>query len=365
VTLLAAREKLGKTTLAAAAAAAVSTGSAWLNEPVTLGDVLWIGLEEHVSDMARRLSEFGADPHRIFIVDRLPADISVLRAAIEETYPVLIIIDSLAEYARDLVRDPSSAAEWTRVMSPLARIARDYEAALLLVHHARKSDGKYRDSSAIGAAVDMILEMEPGREDTARKFSASGRWVVPNFLLHLEGTTYTEVGAVRDRVLQFVTSHPASKKREVRIGVGGRGTDVDKALDALVAEGAVENRGSGAVHAYYVNPHAAAGLTPSEQDPPVHECRTAPNPGGVSGVPLGDRGRDTHLLPQDATPDVSHPPPPGFNNGTHPGSDRRVGGGHAHRTAPSPAPGEPHKQSSPTSKRRSLSTAGPTEGLHA
>jgi hypothetical protein len=41
VTLLAAREKLGKTTLAAAAAAAVSTGSPWLNERVTPGDVLW------------------------------------------------------------------------------------------------------------------------------------------------------------------------------------------------------------------------------------------------------------------------------------------------------------------------------------
>ncbi len=343
VTLLAAREKLGKTTLAAAAAAAVSTGSPWLNERVTPGDVLWVGLEEHVSDMARRLFDFGADPDRVFIVERPPADLSALRAIVEETRPVLIVVDSLAEYARDLVTDPSSAAEWTRVMSPLVRIARDYEAALLLVHHARKSDGKYRDSSAIGAAVDMILEMEPGREETARKFTASGRWAVPNLLLCFDGTQYTEVGPLRDRVLQFVTSHPGSNRREVRSGVGARLTDVDAALDALVAEGAVENRGNGTAHAYFVSPHDAAGRTPSDQESATQQPLTAPedDPEGVSRVPLGDRGQDTHHPPRDATPDVSQPLPPGFDNRTH--HQSRSGGGNPTRSAPAHPPGEPQR----------------------
>ena len=44
-------------------------------------------------------------------------------------------------------------------MRPLVRIARDTNCALVLLHHAGKSEGKYRDSTEIGAAVDVIVEM--------------------------------------------------------------------------------------------------------------------------------------------------------------------------------------------------------------
>ena len=45
------------------------------------------------------------------------------------------------------------------IVQSLTHYAHESGVALILVHHGRKADGKYRDSSAIGAAVDVILEM--------------------------------------------------------------------------------------------------------------------------------------------------------------------------------------------------------------
>ncbi len=45
------------------------------------------------------------------------------------------------------------------IVQALTHYADESGAAQILVHHGRKSDGKYRDSSAIGAAVDVIIEM--------------------------------------------------------------------------------------------------------------------------------------------------------------------------------------------------------------
>ncbi len=53
VTMLAAREKDGKSTLATAAAAAASGGARWLGDPTLRGSVLWVGLEEHGQERRR------------------------------------------------------------------------------------------------------------------------------------------------------------------------------------------------------------------------------------------------------------------------------------------------------------------------
>lgn len=55
LTMLSAREKEGKSTLASAGAAAVSGGARFLGEFCKRGSVLWVGLEEHLGDTARTL----------------------------------------------------------------------------------------------------------------------------------------------------------------------------------------------------------------------------------------------------------------------------------------------------------------------
>lgn len=169
-TLLAAREKSGKSTLTGYMAMCVSRGLDFLGEPVERGKVLIVGLEEYIGDTARRLTQFGADEDRVELVTFFlnePADRpEELRGHIEAVQPSLVVLDSLIAYSEGMLTDANNATQTQMIVSGLTSIAHDTGAALVVIHHARKSDGKYRDSSAIGGAVDMIAEVFPPDEDT-------------------------------------------------------------------------------------------------------------------------------------------------------------------------------------------------------
>ena len=109
VTLLAGREKLGKSTLASAGAAATNSAVRFLGEHGTAGPVLWVGLEEHPGDTAARFVTFGADPQRVYVLDRLEKPFADLAAAVEQTAAVLVVVDTLAAFTETLVDDPHSS----------------------------------------------------------------------------------------------------------------------------------------------------------------------------------------------------------------------------------------------------------------
>jgi hypothetical protein len=268
VSMLASREKLGKTTLVAAGAATVSTGGAFLGEQSAEGCVLWVGPEEALGDQANRLNDFGCDPERVYILDRVTDPVADVWAAIEQTRPVLIVIDTLASLVSTLDLDPGSSAAWTPIMAGFCRMARDSGAAVLLIHHARKSDGAYRDSSAIGAGVDLILEMgaEAGG-GTVRKVRGRGRWRVDDFAVQLEGEHWALVAgelSLETLVYLYVERNPGASLRAVRAGVQGKARLVDDALRRLEARGAIENTGVSQGHEYRVPGHGLGhgGVSP-------------------------------------------------------------------------------------------------------
>ena len=171
VTLVAAREGLGKSTLFAAAAAAVTTGTMFLtNQPTPAGAVLWVLVEEHMDDLAIRAAQY--DPERkgfvqLFILDRPEDSLAALVAAIERRRPCLVIIDTLHAFAGPLVEHTSSADDWQTVMTAIDAIARGpIGPAVLMAAQATKAEGDYRDSSAIGHGVDAVF--------TLRKFKGEG-----------------------------------------------------------------------------------------------------------------------------------------------------------------------------------------------
>ncbi len=244
VSMLAAREKLGKSTLLTAGAAAVTWGGAFLGEATTPGVVLWVTADlEAESDILARVQRFGADPTRWHILrpDRTP-DLASLTAAIARVAPVLVIIDTLAAWAT--VSDPFSSAEWLPVLLPLRRLAHDHALAIALAHHATKAEnGGYRDSTAIGANVDLILEMHPDGEGGRRKVRTRGRWPATDFTVDLVGNTYhllTEgTLSFEAQVLAFIQQHPRCTTTDVRASLQARTEDVQAALVRLGANHAV------------------------------------------------------------------------------------------------------------------------------
>jgi hypothetical protein len=278
-TLLAAREKAGKSTLATAAAAAVSQGALWLGDATTPGIVLWIALEEHVSDLAARFHDWQADAARIHVIDSLwglddPMD--ALHAEARAVMPTLLVVDTLSALvdATGTRPDPGSSTAWTPIMSALTRIARDTDAAVEILHHARRSDGAYRDSSAIGAGVDAIVEMADGPDADVRVLRVRARWRVGDYSIRLAGEPGTQryglatgEPSLDARVLQYVEAHPGCSARAVRAGVAGRTADITAAIHRLLGAHAIENRGDETAMSLYT-PGTASGTTPVPPVPP-------------------------------------------------------------------------------------------------
>lgn len=283
-TLLAAREKMGKSTTMGAAAARVSTGGDFLDGTCLQGPVLWLGLEEHNDDIAARFQRFEAEPGMVFIATGA-CGMREIEKATRERRPALIVVDTLPAFVEDLVDDAQKSASWTPVMLRFSRLAHSSGAAVVLLHHSRKSDGRYRDSTAIGAGVDVILEVQAdGADESVRHLKPRARFPVPKTSFRFTGAGFELTGdaqSLEARILDFVASHPESTKRDVRKGVKGKTAAVCKAIDQLIERGALENRGSGSANKLVVG---------EQREPPENRLETASAEKRFPVPPLGEEG---------------------------------------------------------------------------
>lgn len=293
VVLYAAREKLGKSTTARAGCAAVTRGRTFLGDPATSGRVLYLALEEHLSDVARSFQTFGADPDRTFILDRAGQPFADLEAAVREVEPALVVVDTLAAFVETLGLEPGSSADWTPVMARLTRFARDADVALELLHHGTKRDGRYRDSTAIGAGVDAILEMSEGAESSLRTVRARARWRLDDYAFRMvngEDRPRFELSSgelsLDARVLMYLERNAGASTREVRENVEGKALDISTTLTRLDREGAVNNHGPAQRHEW----HPADAEPPGSAETPGTGLGTgtgsADNPHGTATEPV-------------------------------------------------------------------------------
>src|SRR5207302_10421514 len=124
-------------------------------EPTSKGTCLWAMLEEHVNDWAIRAHRFGTDEEAIHVLEHPGDPVAAIRAEAERLRPTVLVVDVLTRYAGARVTESGSAAQWTSVMVGLQEIARQLNVAVLVLHHARKSDGVARDSTEITARADV------------------------------------------------------------------------------------------------------------------------------------------------------------------------------------------------------------------
>ena len=257
VTMLAAREKMGKSTLMAYAAAQMSRGGHIWDQETVPCRVLWVGLEESPADAVTRFIAMGADPEMLTIVTRLAGEggLTQLRAEIEAANPDLVIVDSLAAYARG-IEDENNAVACTALLSPLVEFVHDSGIALVLLHHANKSGSGYRGSVAIGAAMDMILEMHPvERDQSLRRIEAKGRFRIDSYEVRYDVNTHawTHTGEARTpqqraddlqaAALEWIKANPNQGKEKIRAAMGRNATQTDMAIEALVSQNKVRHQG--------------------------------------------------------------------------------------------------------------------------
>lgn len=251
-TLVVGPDKSGKSTLFRHVVAAKTRGSAMLGEPVTRGSAVWCGLEESLGGAVRGFRELDADPDRLRILALQPPSVLASVDSLLAAHPAdILVVDSLAEYARvTLGRAPEDgdSSGWGAVIRPLVEVGRRHDVAISLIHHARRSDGQYRGSGEIAAAVDCLWEMaapNQGEDPTLRRFRGRARWPVEDWSLRMEDGRYV-LGAggplsLDARVLADLGENPGTSRSASHERLGGRRKTFWATVERLVSTGAVRD----------------------------------------------------------------------------------------------------------------------------
>ncbi len=161
VNLLAGKPKAGKSTSARALAFAIARGSSWLGFACLPRPVWYLALEEKRSEVRRHFRQMGATGHEpvrfIFTADDDLLD--RLHALAAQEHPGLIVVDTLQRLIK--ADDLNNYAEVTSKLTPILALARETGAAVLLVHHAGKSERSGLDSvlgsTALTGSVDNVF----------------------------------------------------------------------------------------------------------------------------------------------------------------------------------------------------------------
>jgi hypothetical protein len=253
--LLVAKPKAGKSTLARNLALAVAQGKDFFGKPTQHGPVIYFALEEKRSEVKKHFRDMGATGEEGIYIFAASAPIDALqqiRAVAEEKKPALIIIDPLFRLTR--VKDGNDYAQVTAALEPLLVLARETGAHVLCVHHMGKGEREGGDSilgsTAIFAAVDTALMMK--RSERYRTISSQQRYGedLPETTLHFDSQTRTvtlgeskeqeEEKRLGDAIVELLRAKQApAEEREIHAEVEGRKTVKVSALRRLLKEGKV------------------------------------------------------------------------------------------------------------------------------
>lgn len=181
VTLLAGKPKLGKSWMAFGLSVAVAHGGVALGtRHVEQGEVLYLALEDNKRRLQQRLNKLlngGGAPAGLHLSIEWPrADeggVDYLREFLD-THPGcrLVIIDTLARFKTRTTGRRSQYDEDRDAVDPLAPVAAEYGAAIVLVHHLREAESDdpldmIHGSAGLTGGVDgaLVLKRDRGRAD--------------------------------------------------------------------------------------------------------------------------------------------------------------------------------------------------------
>jgi hypothetical protein len=220
LTLLAGREKEGKSLLAMALAARAACGGGQIaGIDACAARALIVDAENGGGELHRRVRSLGLGVQhapRIEVYEAvahdLRSDLGELDALLDSIRPDLLVLDSWRSLWGG---DENDSGEVARVLDPLRNMIRRYHVGAILIHHMRKGGG-YRGSSAIGASVENVIELSRHDEDPDRR---RRRLRNPACRFEQEADDrWLRIEADRDRGLLLVDEadsfHPSAGARE-------------------------------------------------------------------------------------------------------------------------------------------------------
>lgn len=263
LSILVAKPKVGKSTLARNLALAVARGDiSFLGRQISAkGPVVYLALEEKRAEVRRHFERMGASGDLpIFIhTGSAPEEaIPCLERTIVDNKAVLAIVDPLQLFIR--VRDLNDYASVSLALEPIIGIARSSRCHIILVHHANKGIGREGGDSILGStalfgSVDCGLFMKRG--ETYRTLESQQRYGedLPKTVLAFDsgtglvscGGTVEEVDIQKGEkaVLEVVTQTGMTEDEIKEHNPDIKGGVISKALRQLLKDSKVRREGGG------------------------------------------------------------------------------------------------------------------------
>jgi hypothetical protein len=262
ISVLSAKPKVGKSTLARCLALAVARGEPFLGCETTQGPVIYLALEEKRSEVRRHFVELGAsgdEPIHIHCAAAPKDAMPELCKVVAELKPALVVIDPLFKFVR--VADEKAYAETCQAIEPLLTLARETGAHVMLVHHNGKAEradatDAILGSTAIFGGVDAALILK--RTDRYRTLQSCQRYGVdwPETVLEFDPITRAlslgkekseaEAGRIAEAILEYLRpSQEAHTREEIEAHVEGKTGPTRTAIRQLVEANRIVREGIG------------------------------------------------------------------------------------------------------------------------
>lgn len=277
VGILGGEPKCCKSFLALDVAVSVASGTACLRQfPVRRsGKVLLFPAEDSLAIVRQRLEgiaraaevAFSSLPVEVITAPSLrldtPADRQRLSETVQSLQPILLILDPLIRLHRV---DENDATQIAALLSYLRELQRQYQLAVLLVHHARKDSHSSRPGQALRGSSELhgwgdsnlylrrrgpqlTLSTEhraaPGQDHIPLQLTQSGSALALSVLerpLSQPSTEPTPIDRVRQALTQLQEPVPVQQLRKL---CGIRTAAVCSALEQLAQSGEVSRDSSG------------------------------------------------------------------------------------------------------------------------
>lgn len=258
LSMLAAKPKVGKSTLARNLALCVARGEDFLGRGVAAGAVLYFALEEKRGEVAAHFQRMGGSDENILVhVGSAPEDaLREFADLLRAHRPALAIVDPVLKMVR--LRDASDYAEVSAKLEPLLDLARETGAHILVTHHLGKNDRGDGDavlgSTALFGAVDTLIELrkrDQGR--VAKSLQRYGTDLAETVASLVEETGIVsaagdlrelQIQAAMDKVRDALAGGQLTQK-EARDLVEGSTALTFSALNRLLESGELSRSGTG------------------------------------------------------------------------------------------------------------------------
>jgi RecA-family ATPase len=270
LTFAVAKPKVGKSTLVRQAIVAVATGGEFLGYKAESASVLYYAIEERASEVARHFREMNLPPDAPIelYVGELDQDwLSVLKDKLAANPNIkLVVIDPILLAIN--VRDANDYTPMMKALEPVRTVARDFEVAIVCVHHSKKSvsadpGDNVLGSTAIRASADATWQIIKTPDGT-RSFQTEMRYgiaIPPTNLIFDEDDHTSRLGLaeafvqkreaartaerIERDILARVTAQPMSTREEILSDITGNAALKHKVFRRLENEGVLKANGAG------------------------------------------------------------------------------------------------------------------------